>query len=381
MNQVVCLSTSPWHPIPTRKQQVMGRLPDAEILYFDPPVTTIAKYKDPAAKEKAQAFRAPGEVIRPGLTVYAQPPVWPFFNKYRAVNRRNQRYLAKFLREKLRAHGFENPILWCYSPTACDIAPLLPHQALIYDCVDRHSAYGGLMNPAVVDEMELDLARQADQVFATAQPLCDRLKTVNSSAICLPNGADYARFAKAAEPQPVPPELQDIQGPCFGFVGALQQCIEYDFLEAAAKAQPDWTFVLIGREVAGVNLQSLHALPNIRFLGLRPNEELPKYLAHFDACLNLFDSSPLSKDVSPLKFYEYLATGKPIVSTPQPAQVLQYDAIIRIAHTPAEFIAACAACLTDDGATSARMEAGRAASWDSRVAQMCQILKEKGIWK
>ena len=71
MNQVVCLSTSPWHPIPTRKQQVMGRLPDAESLYFDPPVTTIAKYKDPAAKEKAQAFRAPGEVIRPGLTVYA----------------------------------------------------------------------------------------------------------------------------------------------------------------------------------------------------------------------------------------------------------------------------------------------------------------------
>ena len=97
MNQVVCLSTSPWHPIPTRKQQVMRRLPDAEILYFDPPVTTIAKYKDPSVKQKAQAFRQPGEVIRPGLTVYAQPPVWPFFNKYRAINRRNQKRLARFV--------------------------------------------------------------------------------------------------------------------------------------------------------------------------------------------------------------------------------------------------------------------------------------------
>lgn len=381
MNQVVCLSTSPWHPIPTRKQQVMRRLPDAEILYFDPPVTTIAKYKDPSAKQKAQAFRQPGEVIRPGLTVYAQPPVWPFFNKYRAINRRNQKRLARFVQEKLCSHGFEKPILWCYSPTACDIVNLIPHSALIYDCVDRHSAYGGLMNPAVVDEMELDLARQADQVFATAQPLCDRLKSVNASAVCLPNGADFARFSQAATALPKPEELQDITGPIFGFVGALQACIEYDFLEAAAKARPDWTFVLIGREVAGVNLQTLHALPNIRFLGLRPNEELPKYLAHFDACLNLFDASPLSKDVSPLKFYEYLATGKPIVSTPQPAQVLQYSSIIHVAHTPEAFIAACEACLQDDGAQQARMDAGRAASWDSRVEEMCHILKEKGIWK
>lgn len=111
--------------------------------------------------------------------------------------------------------------------------------------------------------------------------------------------------------------------------------------------------MLIGREVAGVNLQTLHALPNIRFLGLRPNEELPKYLAHFDACLNLFDASPLSKDVSPLKFYEYLATGKPFVSTPQPAQVLQYSSIIHVAHTPEAFIAACEACLQDDGAQQA----------------------------
>ena len=108
---------------------------------------------------------------------------------------------------------------------------------------------------------------------------------------------------------------------------------------------------------------------------------MPSYLAHFDACLNLFDASPLSRDVSPLKFYEYLATGKPIVSTPQPEQVLQYASIIHIAHTPTAFIEACQAALQDDGRQQARMEAGRAASWDSRVAEMCHILKEKGIWK
>ena len=115
----------------------------------------------------------------------------------------------------------------------------------------------------------------------------------------------------------------------------------------AAKARPDWSFVLIGKEKPGVDLTALHAMPNVHFLGLKPNEQLPQYLAHFDACLNLFAKSDLSKDVSPLKFYEYLATGRPIVSTRQPDQILQYAPLIEIADSQEEFIAACEASLTD----------------------------------
>ncbi|MDD3165687.1 MAG: glycosyltransferase [Oscillospiraceae bacterium] len=379
MKQIVCLSTSPWHPIPTRKQQVMRRIPDAEILYFDPPVSLIAKFKDPSARAKAEAYRAPGETIG-NITVYSLPPVWPFFNKFRWINRRNQKMIAAFVRKKMAQHHMAQPVLWCYSPTGCDAAPEIPHSALIYDCVDRHSAYGGLMNPAVVDEMELSLAKQADQVFATAQKLRDRLARVNPGAIFLPNGADYARFSAAAAPQPMPEDLRGITGPIFGFIGALQSCIAYDFLEAAVAARPDWSFVLIGGEKPGVDLSRLHAAKNVHFLGLKPNEQLPQYLAHFDVCLNLFDNSPLSRDVSPLKFYEYLATGKPIVSTPQPEQVLQYRSLIHIAATADEFISACAAALRNDGAAAARMAEGEKASWDSRVAQMCQILSEEGIF-
>ena len=120
---------------------------------------------------------------------------------------------------------------------------------------------------------------------------------------------------------------------------------------------------------------------NVHFLGLKPNEQLPQYLAHFDACLNLFAKSDLSKDVSPLKFYEYLSTGRPIVSTRQPDQILQYAPLIEIADSQEEFIAACEASLADTAPerTKARIEAGRACSWDSRVAQMCEILQEQGI--
>ena len=147
MKQIVCLATSPWYPIPTRKQQVMSRIPDAEILYFDPSATIIAPLRDKTAKPLMTAWKQPGEKVKDNITVYRLPPVLPFFNKCRAINRVNQKNIAKFVREKMKEHGFEKPLLWVYSPVTVDCVDLIPHSGLVYDCVDRHSAYGGLMNP------------------------------------------------------------------------------------------------------------------------------------------------------------------------------------------------------------------------------------------
>lgn len=381
MNQIICLSTSPWYPIPTRKQQVMSRLPDSEILYFDPPVTYLAPLRDKSAKEKLSAHKKPGEKIGETITVYSLPPVLPFFNKYRWINKLNQRRIARFVRKKAAEHGFDSPVLWCYSPTSCDCVGHIPHRALVYDCVDLHSAYGGLMNPNVVDAMEFDLAAQATQVFATATRLASRLKAVNETAEMIPNGANYERFSTAADALACPEDLAAITQPVFCFVGALQSCIEYDWVVHAAAQRPDWNFVFIGGEKPGVDLSALKALSNVHFLGLKPNEQLPAYLKHSAACLNLFDAGTLSADVSPLKFYEYLATGRPIVSTPQPEQVLQYEGLIRVARSKEEFVTSLEASLNDDGLSASRMEEGRRCSWDSRVRQICEILKAKEIFQ
>lgn len=381
MKQIVCLATSPWYPIPTRKQQVMSRIPDAEILYFDPSVTYLAPLRDKQARSKLTAYRKAGEQIKPGLTVYALPPVLPFYNKYRWINRLNQKRIARYVSKRMKAHGMQEPLLWVYSPVTVDCVDHIPHDALVYDCVDRHSAYGGLMNPALVDKMEEELAAKCDQVFATAKPLAERLEKANPNTVFIPNGANFERFSKAAEDLPCPAELQGMAHPIFGFVGALQECIEYTYIETAAKLHPEWNFVFIGRENPGVDLAYLRQMENCHFLGLKPNEQLPAYIRQFDACLNLFAAGDLSKDVSPLKFYEYLATGKPTVSTPQPDQVLQYAPLIYIAATAEEFISCCQAALedTDAARTEARMEEGRKSSWDARVSQMLHVLKQRGI--
>ncbi len=385
MRKIVCLSTSPFDPIPTRKQQVMSRLRDAEILYFDPPVSLLAPLKDPAAKAQLSAWKKEGREVRPNITVYELPPVLPFFNRFRWINRLNQRRQARFIRQKMALHGFREPLLWCYSPTACDVTAHLPHSKLVYDCVDRHSAYQGQINPKVVDAMEEDLARGADQVFCTAEGLRQTLAQWNETTKLIPNGGNFDLFStvytRREELLAQPNELDGCTGPVLGFVGALQECIDYPLMERAAKAQPDWTFVLIGAPKPGAALEGLKQCPNVRFLGLKPYQELPAYMARFDVCLNLFRSGDLARDVSPLKFYEYLATGLPIVSTPQPLQVRDYAPGIYLAEKPEDFVDACRRALEETGEEKTRMRLawGRETSWDGRVLEMERILDQRGM--
>lgn len=377
MMQVVCLSTSNYHPFPTRKQNIMSRLPDAEILYFDPPVTWLAPLKDKNARPRLRAYRQAPQQVKEGLTVYALPPVLPFFNKFRWINRLNQKRLARFVKKKLREHGFTRPLLWCYSPTSCDIADRLPHQGLVYDCVDRHSAYTGLIDPALVDKMESELAAGADVVFCTAQGLYETLSGYNAHTYLIPNGAAYELFSQAAG------ERSAGGRPCFGFIGMLQDCIAYDYLLALAQARPEADIVLVGRVLPGVDISPLQRQPNIKLLGLLPQQQLPAVMQEFDVCLNLFAPGRLSRDVSPLKFYEYLATGKPLVSTREPLQVGEYEDMVYIADDIPQFLACCELALQehDRDKQEKRRQAGAAANWSNRVRQMLDILSKNGVWR
>ncbi len=375
MGNIVCLSTSNYHPYPTRKQNVMNRIRAEEILYFDPPVSYLAPLKDKSLRPRLKAWRRGGERAGANITVYALPPVLPFGNRYRWLNRLNQRCQARYIRRVLARHGFDQPLLWCYSPTAADLAGRLPHAGLVYDCVDRHSAYQGMLDPAMVDTMEKDLATQADQVFCTAAGLYDTLSQYNTQTALIPNGAAYALFAQAAGEK-------RREGPArFCFVGMLQDCIAYDYLLALAGAFPEAEIWLIGRVMPGVDIAPLTAKANIRLLGLQPQEELPRLIAQCDVCLNLFSPGRLSRDVSPLKFYEYLATGKPLVSTAEPLQVRDYAEIVYIAEDIPDFLDKCGQALAEDDPAlrQKRQEAGQAASWDNRVRQMEAVLAKQGL--
>ena len=378
MKQIVCLSSANWYPYPTRKQQVMTRLRDCEVLYFDPPFSILAPLKDKTLRSRLFAFRHEQPKPRDNITVWSLPPVLPFASKYRFINRINQAWLSGFIRRRMKKAGFESPVIWSYLPAHCDIIKRLPHSQVVYDCVDRHSGYPGMINPAVVDGCERDLAMQCDTVFSTAAGLHETLSQYNPNSYMIPNGANYELFSQAQSKLDfVPDELADIKGPIIGFVGMLQECIDYDLITAAAKAHPEYTFVFVGKALPGVATDGLRALPNVRLCGLKPQQELPRYLSCFDVCINPFRAGALAKDVSPLKFYEYLATGKPIVTTPQPEQVLAFADAVEIADNAESFIKALERSLIPDAAKrEKRIAYALECTWEARVRQ----IEEKLGW-
>jgi len=372
---ILCLSTSAYFTFPTRKHHVMQRLKNHRVLFVDPAVTWLAPLRDKSARPSLNAWREPPkrDQAHPHIEVIAQPPVLPFYNKYRAVNRRNQKRLAKYLQRRMDDAGMQNPLLWVYTPTAVDLLDDLPHGGVVYDCIDRHSGYPGLISPAVVDAMDEELARRADAVFTTADGLCERLSPLNTHTALIPNGVNYVLFANA----PMQPLNEK---PTLGFSGPIQHCIDTGLVAYAARKRPDWHFRFLSKPLPGVDITPLVGLPNVEITGLRPYHEMPAALSGLDVCLNLFSSGDLARDVSPLKFYEYLAVGKPIVSTPQPVQVQQYADVIEIADGPEAFVAACERALADqDPARRDKRRAyAEACSWEARVAEMEEKLKE---WK
>lgn len=378
MRKVLCLSTANYYPFPTRKQNVMNRLNDCDIIYVNPAVTYIAPLKDKTAN--INAYKEAPVKAKENILVYNQPAVMPFYNKKRFINSYNQKQFAKYLAGiiKDRWQG-EVDCIWCYSPTVCDLIKPLAKELnvkekdlwskLVYDCVDRHSAYPGMIDPQVVDKMEEDLARNANVVFATADGLYERLKAFNANSYLIPNGCNFELFNKVVDMK------KDIDKTIFGFVGMLQECTDFDCFIKLAEEFPDASIELIGRKLPGVDTSSLEKYSNINFVGLLPQEDLPNRIKNFDVCLNVFRNDDLSKDVSPLKFYEYLATGKAVVSTPMPKQVMDYKDCIYIANDANEFVSKCKEALLDTkDKKDLRLEYAKKCSWDERVNTMRKIL-------
>lgn len=381
---IVCLSSVDWDPIWTRKQQVLSRLhPSNRILYVEPPGTLISPFKDPCFWGK---WRPWGRWVgRPRENIYVfQPPfVLPFGNVYSWVGKLNQYWLGAWVNQALRRLEIKRPILWTYLPGTATVARLIEHAVLVYDCVDEHGAYKGLVSDRTMWKLEAELLRMADLAFVTAPGLYQRRKDLARRIYYLPNAADVGHFNKACDPDtPVPEEVERLPRPRLCFVGVIQEWVDTELLARVARERPEWSLVLIGPVAPGVALHGLDKMPNVFFLGRKSKEVLPGYLKGCEVCLNVFRASALTANVSPLKFYEYLASGRPVVSTEMPA-VREFADVIETAADARGFIAAVEKALAGENAErrEKRLARAREHSWEARVAVMeekiVQVLQEK----
>ncbi|GAA6140492.1 glycosyltransferase [Hydrogenophaga sp. 5NK40-0174] len=254
------------------------------------------------------------------------PLTIPFKHGSTWVRAFNQGYLAWTIRRFLNRQGFSSPLIWTYHPFVLQTLEQLrlghaeeASSQVVYHCVDDLSAIPGV-DKAAFNAEEVRLLERADAVFTTATSLRDKCARHNSNTHLYPNVADPVHFGKALQPGPLHPSLAGISEPRIAYIGALSDFkVDFSLLHEVALARPDWQFVLVGDEREGqhnATLRDLSSLPNVHRLGYQPYAALPELLRGIQVGLLPTLINEYTRGMFPMKYYEYLSAGVPVVSTP-----------------------------------------------------------------
>lgn len=277
----------------------------------------------------------------------------------------------------LRELGGSEVIAWYYTPMALGALPEnLTPSLTIYDAMDELANFRGA--PRELRDQERLLMNIADLVFAGGPSLYEARKFRHPRTFCFPSGVEASHFRQPQRAQPR--ELVELASPIIGFYGVLDERIDFDLVGGIADARPDWSIVMIGPVVKIDGSQLAHR-PNIHYLGMKRYEDLPQYLAHFDAAILPFAINEATRFISPTKTLEYLAGGKPVISTAIEDVVDLYGDVTEIASTPDEFVAAIER-LWHESVDAKRIRARRVNSvlqqhdWDVIAARMQRLMND-----
>lgn len=198
-------------------------------------------------------------------------------------------------------------------PFWSNLALALKNNMVIYDCMDDHEGFSTNSSEMLSNEEKLILS--SDIVLASSQRLYEKLINKNENTLLVRNAGEYDHFA--TRPSKLAEEVSVLKGPVIGYYGAISEWFDIKLIEQLAIRNPKWTFVLVGNTF-GCDISKAEKLPNVIFTGEKPYKDLPSYLHSFDICLIPFIKNNLTLATNPVKVYEYLAAGKPVISTKLP---------------------------------------------------------------
>lgn len=368
---IVCFAPDPWDDIWRNRHQIMTRLArQNRAVYVEPRQYLREAMRESTPGSGRARWQAGFRPAMDGLWVY-RPPRWaPIVGRW-PLSTVARAFRTGSLKRVLAGLGGGRPIVWLFRPDQDDVPGTLAEKLLVYHIVDEYSGYAGIepSRRAEVQARERRLMARADLVFVTSPMLLAAKNGVNPRTVLVPNGVDAAAFAQAVERGHVPADLAAIPTPRIGYVGAINEKIDFALLRDLAVAHPEWNLVLVGPWVVKEDrdAQACRALANVHHLGVRPVSEVPDYVVGMQVCLLPYKLNEWTRHIDPLKLYEYLAAGKPIVATPIPG-VQPYAELLTV-RGAGDFGQGVVSALEETGHGRAR-ERQRAAAqntWDARV--------------
>jgi glycosyltransferase involved in cell wall biosynthesis len=363
---LLCFSHLRWNFVFQRPQHLMNRFArEMNVLYWEEPVDIGPK--DTAFLQVREAQDASNvRVVVPHL-----PEGMPDDAREAALKRLLDAHVA----------SIRGPLIaWYYTPMMLPFSRHLDPDVTVFDAMDELSKFK--FAPIKLLELEQELIDRADVVFTGGSSLYEAKKDRHDNIHCFPSSVDRAHFCKARARLFDPADQEDLPRPRLGFYGVIDERFDTDLLDKVAAMRPDWSFVMVG-PVVKIAPEDLPKRHNIHYLGGKTYDQLPSYLAGWDVALMPFAMNESTQFISPTKTPEYLAGGRPVVSTPVKDVVRTYGDLegVKIASTPEEFVAACEEALE----LSRNRESGwlaeadlmlSAASWDTTQARMSGLIAD-----
>jgi UDP-galactopyranose mutase len=360
---LVCLSHLRWDFVYQRPQHLLSRYAqERRVFYVEEPI-----FDNGSMRLEVNGRDCGVQVVLPHLPVGLRSEI--------ALEAVQHEMIDRLFKE----HAIRDCVLWYYTPMALPFTRHLRPLATVYDCMDELSAFKGA--PPALCEREEELFRRADLVFTGGQSLYEAKRERHHAVHAFPSSIDRAHFRQARTLSTEPLDQAAVPHPRLGFFGVIDERLDIELLDGVAAARPDWQFVMIG-PVVKIDPATLPRHRNIHYLGSKAYQELPAYLAGWDVALLPFANNESTRFISPTKTPEYLAAGKPVISTSIRDVVRPYGelGLVRIADTVDEFVGAAEALLTEQRERSdwlARVDAFLARnSWDETWAQMSKLIEE-----
>jgi glycosyltransferase involved in cell wall biosynthesis len=381
---IVCISTIDWDYLWQQHQAVMSVFArnGNRILFVENTGVRVPRWRDRdrIGRRLKKALGGAGRFrsVVPNVVLYS-PLALPFPYS-RLAQYWNRTFVARGIRDWMRANGFVDPILFSFLPTqfTLDLVDLLAPAASVFYCSDKFSETSPAARPIVPYEHRV--LERSDLVFASSYRLIDYCRAHNPRTHLFTIGVSLDRFEDAWRGNiPVPEDLACLAGPRIGLVGGLRACVDQQLLGELARRLPHATIVLIGPEQ--IPFDEVRRFPNVHLLGQKPHVEIPSYVRGLDVCVIPYVVDHFTDHISPAKLNEYLALGKPVVATGL-HEVRRFaeahEGAVTIADGPDAFTNAVEVALRDDSPDSSarRRAVAESQSWDIKVEGMSQWIEK-----
>lgn len=385
MKDIFLFSTADWaSPYWTNKQHMARLLRDRgyRVLYVESfGLRAPGTNKRDVGRLLRRLIRGlkPITQAEPGIYVLS-PLLFPWKHHWPIVKAYNSAFLNFRLKIFSFLKGIRKPILWSYHPFLSSVISHFPDSQVIYHCVDDLGAVPGIHSEAL-RAAENAFVPKCNAVFTTSQNLQEMMSALAPGrSHYYSNVADLEFFSQARTATNLPADLARVPAPRIGYVGVLSDYkVNFDLLLQIASLRPQWHWVLIGEEREGQTdptFAKIRTLPNVHVLGYKPYSDIPHYLSGLDIATLPTRLNDYTKSMFPMKFFEYLAAGLPVVSTPLPA-LKDHRHLYAEAATPEEFIAAIESLLRQPKPERAPpLDSIRGQDWDTRLNRMLSEINE-----